>query len=422
MEPEYNAEEIETAAKKLKNNKAAGGDEVSAELIIYGCRELYQQVASLINATSEKGDYSEEIRRGILTPLAKLPKKNEQVNVRPIILLSVLRKIITITLIDRCWERMTNHIPLSQAAHQKGRSTTEQVFTIKIFAEIAIKSANYDIFLLFLDMSKDFNAVNRSKLMEIFKDILTPRELHMMYLLINDVILNVKIGDKVGADILTAIGTCQGDCLSALLFIIYLSYAIKPIPKDRYPEDYRQTLWSALDWIVDRDKLQIQIETKYADGVTFIRSEEAKINQGERVVPSMLCEEGLSISKSNSEKYHISKCSDTKWKSCKYLGSLIGNEEDIKRRKGLTNDNYHALESILKSKLVSESVGIRIFRAYIESIFHYTSELWISTNTLERSIDSFHQRLLRKVIHVTWPRVITNEELYKHCTKTEDFH
>ena len=119
----------------------------------------------------------------------------------------------------------------------------------------------------------------------------------------------------------------------------------------------------------------------------------------------MLCEEGVYINKSNTEKYHINKCSDTKWKSCKYLGSLIGTEEDIKRR-----------------KLVSESVRIRIFRAYIDSIFHYTSELWILTNTLERSIDSFHQRLLRKVIHVTWPRMITNEELYKHCTKTEDFH
>ena len=317
---------------------------------------------------------------------------------------------------------MINHVPLSQAAHQKGRSTTEQVFTMKIFAEKAIKSENYDIFLLFLDMSKAFNAVNRSKLIEIFKNILTPRELHMMYLLINNVILNVKIGDKVGADILTSIGICQGECLSALIFIIYLAYVVKTIPKDRYPEDYRQTLWSALDWIVDIDKLQIEIETKYADEVTFIRSEEAKINQGERVVPSMLCEEGLYINKSNTEKYHISKCNDTKWKSCKYLGSLIGTEEDIKRRKGLTHDNYHALESILKSKLVSESVRIRIFRAYIDSIFHYTSELWILTNTLERSIDSFHQRLLRKVIHVTWPRMITNEELYKHCTKTEDFH
>ena len=56
--------------------------------------------------------------------------------------------------------------------------------------------------------------------MEILKNTLTPRELHnVLYLHINDVILNVKKGNKVGADILTAIGFCQGDSLSALLFI-----------------------------------------------------------------------------------------------------------------------------------------------------------------------------------------------------------
>ena len=102
IEPEYNAGEIETAAKKLKNNKAVRRDEVSAELIKYGCRELYEQIASLLNATSETGDYPEEIRRRILTPLAKPPKKDGRVNVRSIILLSVLRTIITITLIDWC--------------------------------------------------------------------------------------------------------------------------------------------------------------------------------------------------------------------------------------------------------------------------------------------------------------------------------
>ena len=133
----------------------------------------------------------------------------------------------------------------------------------------------------------------------------------------------------------------------------------------------------------------------------------------EKVLPSMLSEEGLYI---NKKIPYQQMRSNTKWKSCRYLGSLIETEEDINRRKGLTHDNYHALESILKSKLVSEPVRIRIFRAYIESIFLYNSELWTLTNTLERSIDSFHWRLLRKVIHVTWPRVITNEELYK-CTK-----
>ena len=292
MEPDYNAAEIESAAKKLKNNKADSREEVSAELIKSGCRELYKQIASLLNATSETGDYPEEIRRGILTPLAKPPKKHERVNVRPIILLSVLRKMITITLIDRCWERMKNHIYLSQAAYQIGRSTTEQVFTIKILAEKAITSENYDIFLLFLDMFKVFDTVNCSKLMEILNNSLTPSELLIMYLLINDVILNVKIGDKVGADILTAIGTCQGDGLSALLFILYLAYAIKPIPKDRYFEENYQTLWSALDWNVDRDKLQVEIDPKYADDITFIHSEEAIINQVERVVPSMYVKKG----------------------------------------------------------------------------------------------------------------------------------
>ena len=54
----------------------------------------------------------------------------------------------------------------------------------------------------------------------------------------------------------------------------------------------------------------------------------------------------------------------------------------------------------------------------MESIFLNNSEWWTLTNTLERSIDSFHWRLLRKVIHLTWPRMITNDELYKRTKVT----
>ena len=48
-------------------------------------------MATLLNKTSGTGEFPEEIKHGILTPFAKLPKKDERVNVRPIILLSVLR-------------------------------------------------------------------------------------------------------------------------------------------------------------------------------------------------------------------------------------------------------------------------------------------------------------------------------------------
>ena len=53
-----------------------------------------------------------------------------------------------------------------------------------------------------------------------------------------------------------------------------------------------------------------------------------------------------------------------------------------------------------------------MFKAYVESIFLYNSELWTLTKTLEDKIDSFQRRLLRKVIRVNWPRTISNESLY----------
>ena len=101
-----------------------------------------------------------------------------------------------------------------------------------------------------LDMSKAFDTVNRSTLMQILQTILTPGELHMMYLLITDVTLNVKIGSKIGKYILTAIGICQGDCLSASLFIIYLAYALKSLPPYTERPDHRLTMWSVLDWVI----------------------------------------------------------------------------------------------------------------------------------------------------------------------------
>ena len=43
----------------------------------------------------------------------------------------------------------------------------------------------------------------------------------------------------------------------------------------------------------------------------------------------------------------------------------------------------------------------------------WTMELWTLTKTLENTIDSFHRRLLRKVIHVKWPRTVSNKDLYE---------
>ena len=45
----------------------------------------------------------------------------------------------------------------------------------------------------------------------------------------------------------------------------------------------------------------------------------------------MLLIEGLHVNESKTERYHIQKGEEDFWKKCKYFGSLIDNEKDIKR-------------------------------------------------------------------------------------------
>lgn len=69
-----------------------------------------------------------------------------------------------------------------------------------------------------------------------------------MYLLIHDVTLNVRITNKPDIDIIISLGICKGDYTSALFFILHLAFVMKFI----HQEFYSRTLWSALDWLTER--------------------------------------------------------------------------------------------------------------------------------------------------------------------------
>ncbi len=112
-------------------------------------------------------------------------------HLRPIILLSVLRKILAISMIGRSMEKLQKKIPPTQAAYQQGQSTTEPVFTMKILAEKAITSSIYKIYILLLDMSKAFHTVRRNDLFDILREILDEDEIHMIKTLVEDIKLTV---------------------------------------------------------------------------------------------------------------------------------------------------------------------------------------------------------------------------------------
>lgn len=295
--------------------------------------------------------------------------------------------------------KIDSHIPTEQAAYRAGRGTTEHAFTYKILAEKAITSQKYELDITLTDMSKGFDTVRRSTLMTDLKSILDPAELHLVKILVEDVRLVVRIGAETSDLFTTKMGVPQGDCLSPILFTLYLAKALQP----EIPRGLQYHTYNIPDLPVGKEELQdntnsrhqdigFLIQPKYADDIGWgaVNCKHRIQAEKEKTV-AKLTERGLKINEAKIEEYQVSANGDDAWKMCKILGILLDTQEDIKRRKQLANNALRNLCNVFGDKTLDSPTKIRVFRACVESVFLYNSELWTTNKFTNNKIDSFHR-------------------------------
>ena len=419
------AKEVKEATKKLKNNKSTGCDNIKAELIKYGPDALHAKISEILNEAASTGESPKEIKLGQLIPLPKPGKPKGPVkNLRPIILLSILRKILAIIIVNRTFDRIRKEIDISQAAYSPGRSTTELVFTFKILTELALCSKDLEVHLLMLDMSKAFDTIDRGTLLTDLSEILEPDELHLVSLLLTDVQLQVKHDNIIGKTFTPDIGSPQGDCASPIWFIFYLHKALLKY-KTESARDIKQDIAHDHTYVKHEfprgDERRIEpkksqnkfcIAQQYADDTSWITTEKHIKDNIKKEVPTVLRAKNLLVNEDKTEEFTVSREGDTEWKKCRFLGSLLGNEEDIKRRKQLACAAFHKNKTSLCSNKISLKTRIRIFSALVTSIALYNSELWSLTSKDIKKIDTFQRAFLRQIVR---NRRISNIRLYELC-------
>ena len=425
----FTALEIEALAKKLNNDKAPGPDKLKAEFIKHAPMSTFDQIAEIFNSTAETGDAPKALVHGLLHPVPKPgKKKGPPENLRPIILLSILRKILTIALLNRIWDRLSCKIPKSQAAYQKGRGTTEQVLALKILIDKALISSDYNLYLLLIDMSKAFDTVNRKKLMLDLQKLLDPDEVHLLSIITNRPLLSVTLDGDTGQEFPTYVGICQGDCMSAILFIFYLACALEEEPTEQ----------------VQRD-LNAFLDVFYADDLTYATTSQEHRTQIKNDTPRKLRNYGLHVNESKTEE---GEAPDKRpppppppppdedpgdrilwgtldwlvppkmypprptYKDIKLLGTRLDTKTDIQARKARVWDPIKKFRNYFRSKRLSIGHKVRVYRTYVEPILLYNSETWTLTPTLEKAVDSFHRRILRTAINIKYPKVISSQKLY----------
>jgi len=100
-------------------------------------------------------------------------------------------------------------------------------------------------------------------------------------------------------------------------------------------------------------------------------------------------------------------------KTQKKLGSLLGVEEDVKRRMQLAAVSFKQLSHLWKHHTyVALNIRIQAYRAFVESVLLYNCGTWALTTSLAEKLDSFQRKLLCKLMGIKWSDKISNKTLY----------
>ena len=164
--------EVEKVVKRMKSGKAIGPDGIPVEALKAGGTAVAAFIADVLNA-SYSLHKSVGIGDGILRALQKPGKTPGPLahlrRVRPIVLLTLLRKILSLITLQRIQARVEAYLSASQAGFRKGRSTADIVWAYRWLAAKAIRYQR-EIYILGLDMSRAFDTIDRAKLVQILKE------------------------------------------------------------------------------------------------------------------------------------------------------------------------------------------------------------------------------------------------------------
>ena len=411
-------EEVMSSIRKLHNNRSAGYDNFSAELIKYGPENLHDILPTIINEAFEKhADIETGI--GILVPLQKPGKvKGPVKNLRPVVLLPIIRKVLSNIVLERIRPKVEDFLSESQSAYRQYRSTSDIVWAYKwLIARTQVYQEQ--IYITGIDMSSAFDTIKREKLLEILSSFLENDELRIIRLLLSNTTLTIKLNNVKAEPFQSNIGSPQGDALSGTLFNIYLEYALRKI-RSFFKNDTISSLPQ---------------ETIYADDVDFITTEKEKQHNLSKYVKEILLEENLKVNESKTEETILERkikvpyrCERTeginlkitkldneeKWRTVKKLGSLLGDIEDVCRRKQLSIAALNKLQSIwIRKEKIKQALKIKLYKSLVKPVLVYNSGTWGLTRKEEEDLNAFHRQQLRRILNIKYPTIISNKQLYK---------
>ena len=408
-------DEMNKAINRLKNNKSPGTDQIPAEILKHGGPKLREKLTNLCNLCWKEQQVPEEWKKGIII---KLPKKGNLCccgNWRGITLLSVPGKVLCLILLERLKIGLDSLIRNEQAGFRPGRSCCDQIFTLRNIIEQCIEYQN-SICLNFVDFKKAFDSIHRDTLWKILKAYGVPDMfINTFRRLYEGCAYCVKTEEGNTEFFRVDTGVRQGCILSPMLFILTIDYVMR---KSMNKPDFG-IMWDTKRRLTDLD---------FADDLALIAETPQILQEMTSSLEENAAKVGLRISSEKTKTMVVGEhaltnqvvingiCVENVDKFT-YLGSVITAEgeveADINSRIGKAGTAFRNLQSIWRSRNITESLKVKLLQSVVLPTCLYASETWKISVKSGKRLDAFQQRCLRRILGITYRDRVTNEEIYR---------
>lgn len=403
-------DEVEKAISSMKNGKATGPDQISAETLKALDENNIEIITNLCSVIYNSGQIPPEMKQSVFITLPKKHKTQNCTEHRTISLMSHVTKLLLKIILQRIINKINQEVSRLQSGFRSGTGTREGIFNLRTICERSLE-VQKDVYICFIDYKKAFDRVNHSKMIECLQEIgIDGKDLQIIAKLYWEQTAVVRTEKGVTSEFNIKKGVRQGCILSPSLFNLYTEKIFRQV------EDMKGIMVGG----VNINNL------RYADDTVLIADSAAQLQELINAVNENGKPYGMEMNVEKTKSMVISKVipvprvnimlETVKIKQTAnmvYLGHMVTedgkNEIEIKRRIAIAKDAFNNMAIILTSRNLKLETKKRLVKCYIWSTLLYGSETWTLTKVMMTKIEAFEMWIYRRMLKISYTEHRTNE-------------